>query len=343
MSQHNDLFDERMLRDYFYAVSAVALSIVAEMLSVGFTAPNSLHRLINMISCVIGFGLSPLIALLMVNAFGSEHTKLRWPVLLPGLFNLLLVLLSPFYGLIFHISPLNEYGRGPLFRVYVFAYLFAIAIFLVGALRARKIYQSRNRTVLIGLLFITLLGTTIQVLMPQVLLSWSTITIVMILGYTYHVDLLDKHDVVTRLFNRRAYENHLRRLQAEGRGWIILFDIDDFKLVNDSLGHHYGDLCLQTIAGIIRESYSAVGCGYRIGGDEFSVLCTCADEQEILEANSKFVENIRLARNGDTRIPLVSLGHAWYDSSLELNEVVEAADRQLFAYKRGHKLREVHT
>ena len=336
MSQHNALFSERARKAYLVAVCAVALSIIAEVLSVSFIAPNALHRFINKTSCVIGFGLSPLIPLLLVNAFGSEHTKLPWADMLPGLMNLFLVMLSPFFGFIFSVSPPNVYSRGPLFLLYVFAYWFAIAVFLVVALRARKVYQG-EAVVLVALIFITLLGTTIQVVMPEVLLSWSTITIVMILGYTYHTDLLDKHDVVTRLFNRRAYENDLQRLQAEGKGWIILFDVDDFKLVNDTFGHHSGDLCLRTIADIIRESYSSVGCGYRIGGDEFCVLSTCLDEEKIREANAGFLANIRGARNSDPKIPFVSMGHAFYDSSLGLREAVEVADRELFAYKRGHK------
>lgn len=105
MIQRNDLFDERMRKDYFYVVGAVAISIIAEMFSVVFVAPNSFHRFINVLSNVIGFGVSPLIPLLTVGAFSSEHSRLRWPNVLPSLINLLLVMLSPIYGLIFYVSP----------------------------------------------------------------------------------------------------------------------------------------------------------------------------------------------------------------------------------------------
>lgn len=343
MSQHNDLFDERMRRECLYAVGVVALSIIAETLSVVFVAPNSVHRLINMMSCVVGFGLSPLIALFMINAFRREHTKLRWPVLLPGLVNLLLAILSPFYGLIFYVSRPNVYGRGPLFFVYVFAYLFGIAVFLVELLRTREVYRSGNKIILVGLVLLTLFGTTVQVIMPSVFLSWSTITIVMVLTYTYYVDLLEKHDAVTGLLNRRAYEKRLLDLQSEGRGWVIIFDIDDFKAVNDTYGHRYGDFVLQSVARIIRESYNDVGFGYRIGGDEFCVLSTSGDEQAIRDANDRFIEGLRRARNDDDRIPWVSLGHASYNASSGLDEAVEAADRELFVFKRAHKEHEVQT
>lgn len=127
----------------------------------------------------------------------------------------------------------------------------------------------------------------------------------------------------------------------EGRGWIIFFDIDDFKFVNDSFGHNYGDFALMSIAQLIREAYGTIGCGYRIGGDEFCVLSTCADEREIQAANDRFLANLRQARNEDIKIPWVSLGHALYDGTKELNESVEAADRELFSYKRAQKQSEV--
>ena len=334
MSQHNDLFGERRRRAYLYAVGAVALSIIAEVFSVGFAEPNSLHRVINFISCVIGFGLSPIIPLLLVNAYSDEGFRMNRAIMLPSVVNLALVVLSPVYGLIFEISASNEYARGPLFAFYAIAYLFGIAIFLLTAFKAISIYQSSNKVVLRCLVCVTLLGTTFQLVWPEVLVSWSTMTIVMILGYAYHNELLDRYDVVTHLCNRRAYEQHL--LQLEPGAIVILLDVDDFKLVNDRYGHQYGDQCLRTIASIIRSSYGKIGCSHRIGGDEFCVLGKPGSE-DVIEVNKEFLQNIAEAQRKDPRLPLVSLGYATYDLRLGADQAVAAADRQLFADKRERK------
>lgn len=212
-----------------------------------------------------------------------------------------------------------------------------MAVFLIATLKAISIYQSRNRTVLLALLGFTLIGTSIQLVWPEALVSWSTITIVMILGYAYHSELLDKHDALTRLFNRRAYEEHLPQLKANGRGVVVLFDADDFKLVNDQHGHQYGDQCLRTIADIIRCTYSKIGCSYRIGGDEFCVLGTCDSEDVIRQANREFFQAIELAREEDPRMPWVSFGYARYLNTMGIDEVVQAADQELFVYKRERK------
>ena len=53
---------------------------------------------------------------------------------------------------------------------------------------------------------------------------------------------------------------------------LIVFDVDDFKHVNDVYGHVKGDLCLSVIANCIKGAYAQYGYCYRIGGDEFCVL-----------------------------------------------------------------------
>lgn len=337
MSQHNDHFREGRRRAYLYVAVAVALSLVAEAFSIVFTEPTSLHRSINLITCLIGFGLSPVIPLLLVNAFRDEGYRLNRALMFPFVVNLILVFFSPAYGFIFEISASNEYARGWLFPFYVLAYLFGMFVFVIAAFKAMSIYQSRSRIVLIALVCLTLFGTTVQLLWSGMLVSWSTITIVMILGYVNHSELLDQYDVMTRLFNRRAYETHLLEVERYGRGVVVLFDLDDYKLVNDSFGHQYGDECLRTLADIIRSSYSKIGCSYRIGGDEFSVLGKCDRANVIEKANSDFLRNVDEARRKDPRLPWVSLGYALYDSSQRIDQVVAEADRQLFAYKRERK------
>lgn len=84
-------------------------------------------------------------------------------------------------------------------------------------------------------------------------------------------------DPLTELYNRRGLQQALRRelqiLSREGGGLMVLFlDIDDFKRINDSLGHPVGDILLKEIAQKIQESVRASDHVARIGGDEFILL-----------------------------------------------------------------------
>ena len=53
---------------------------------------------------------------------------------------------------------------------------------------------------------------------------------------------------------------------------LIVFDLDNFKYINDTYGHQAGDQCLKVIAECLKKAYSRYGNCYRIGGDEFCVL-----------------------------------------------------------------------
>ena len=89
------------------------------------------------------------------------------------------------------------------------------------------------------------------------------------------------HDGLTGLPNRSYLQHELeRRLDgrsADGPFALLLIDLDRFKEINDTLGHHYGDLLLQALAPRLRDVVGDSGTAARIGGDEFGVLVTGAD------------------------------------------------------------------
>ncbi len=85
------------------------------------------------------------------------------------------------------------------------------------------------------------------------------------------------HDVLTQLPNRLAFESQLthalRVCEREARQLaLMLIDLDNFKNINDTLGHHIGDGLLQQVAGRLRESVRASDLVARLGGDEFVVV-----------------------------------------------------------------------
>jgi diguanylate cyclase (GGDEF)-like protein len=102
------------------------------------------------------------------------------------------------------------------------------------------------------------------------------------------LEFLAKHDSVTGLLNRRALEERLAQTLARcdryNRQFALLFiDLDDFKRVNDALGHGKGDLLLARIAARIRSMTRATDVASRVGGDEFIVLIEDFAERKNVE------------------------------------------------------------
>ena len=109
---------------------------------------------------------------------------------------------------------------------------------------------------------------------------------------------LATHDPLTSLPNRRMFfelgASHIARARRSRKHYGLMYvDLDRFKFVNDTLGHHVGDLLLQTVATRLSAALRESDLVARLGGDEFAILLTELDNVEhITEVASKMVELI---------------------------------------------------
>ncbi|MGK2938290.1 MAG: EAL domain-containing protein [Solirubrobacteraceae bacterium] len=106
------------------------------------------------------------------------------------------------------------------------------------------------------------------------------------------------HDPLTGLANRRAFEraldNQLANVRRYGaQGALVVFDLDHFKAVNDTMGHTAGDAVIVNAARILRDLLRESDVIARLGGDEFAVLLPRADHEEAVDVARKLVTEIR--------------------------------------------------
>ncbi len=93
------------------------------------------------------------------------------------------------------------------------------------------------------------------------------------------IEFIAHHDALTELPNRLLFQKHLEQTlhaprQAHELTAILLFDLDDFKHVNDALGHYYGDMLLREMANRLQSCMRDGDVVARLGGDEFGVIMT---------------------------------------------------------------------
>ena len=143
-------------------------------------------------------------------------------------------------------------------------------------------------------------------------------------------------DVLTGIYNRRYYEDQLRK-QILPAG-IAMIDLDDFKLYNDTCGHNAGDLALTTVAGVIRGMIRrTTDILIRYGGDEFLLVMPGVKEED-------FAQKLRQIQNevhskevpGFSRLQLsVSIGGVLSEEH-KIENAVEMADKLMYRAK-NHK------
>jgi diguanylate cyclase (GGDEF)-like protein len=115
------------------------------------------------------------------------------------------------------------------------------------------------------------------------------------LELTYKMQYRATHDVLVDLLNREEFENQFEsRLYRTKHGVAILFiDLDNFKQLNDVIGHHAGDEALVQVADIIQQSIRSDDISARLGGDEFVVSLLLNDSQEAEKIASKILAGVR--------------------------------------------------
>ncbi|MCW2742914.1 MAG: putative signaling protein [Blastococcus sp.] len=104
-------------------------------------------------------------------------------------------------------------------------------------------------------------------------------------------------DELTGLANRRSFNERLARATAsrppDGGLGLLVIDLDDFKAVNDSLGHHYGDELLRLVAPRLRQVVRGEDTVARLGGDEFAVLLAGADAERAIHVAERLRAGFR--------------------------------------------------
>ena len=153
------------------------------------------------------------------------------------------------------------------------------------------------------------------------------------------------YDSLTGLPNRRKLLSDLdnimeKQKKESGEGYLLFFDLDGFKQVNDKLGHRAGDELLERIGGMLQENRLTAGKSYRHGGDEFVVLChenTLDDLRELLGSiMSSFAHPWQLT-DGEV-VCKCSIGVAHYPHDGETpSDLLHNADKAMYAAKQAGK------
>jgi diguanylate cyclase (GGDEF)-like protein/PAS domain S-box-containing protein len=134
--------------------------------------------------------------------------------------------------------------------------------------------------------------------------------------YEERLTYLADHDALTAMPNRRrfdqALEEHLRLCARRGpSGALLLLDLDNFKEVNDTMGHTAGDELIVSISTVVRDSLRGGDLVARLGGDEFAVLLPDADQAGAESVARMLVERVRAhcqSLDGAKRRVTVSVG-----------------------------------
>ena len=198
--------------------------------------------------------------------------------------------------------------------------------------------------VLVGLATLSLLTITLLLSVIDARLANRTASLVNSLSKAnsqlHHLAL---HDTLTRLPNRSLLEDRITHAitsgQRSGKHFALMFlDLDRFKTINDSLGHHYGDKLLQGVAGRLSGCLRAEDTVARLGGDEFVVLLAdIAEPTAVASVAQKLLDALALPMEieGQQQSISGSIGISIYpDDGATLRDLMCNADSAMYHAKK---------
>jgi diguanylate cyclase (GGDEF)-like protein len=150
-------------------------------------------------------------------------------------------------------------------------------------------------------------------------------------------------DSLTPLFNRRHFMEELDRWcwrahRYGGSFGLLYCDVDRLKAVNDEQGHSIGDDVLIGVANALLAAVRKSDIVARIGGDEFAVLLDSISHDQLTEKTASMralFDQIRLETRGPKMKVSMSVGAQLIDSRSRAADILEAADRAMYAHKRS--------
>lgn len=299
------------------------------------TAPQ--NRTWSVLFNCIGFGLTPLVLVMESELYTESRGRYFWSYI-PSVINGIFVLMSPKNGYIFWVTENNEYMRGPYFKVYLCAFLFSIVLSALSKLASVQTLPSVLSVKIVASNVIVLLGTLYQVFCPQFHITWLGMAIYFSLVYSFLKEMDGLLDQATGLLNKNTF--HLLTQQEaynkpKSREWtVVVFDIDHFKQINDTLGHQQGDEYIRKVAKVLKLTFGNRHQVFRIGGDEFAVILSGISARRVCMYLEKTEQQIRKRQQKDAKFPTVSYGYAFAGVERSMEQAVKVADTRMYECKR---------
>ena len=341
-------FSYRTHAYYFWMLGLTAAVLILDIISEtsnGLTSP--LMRLVHPLSTAMLFSVSGFIGLNWLlyvwhHVFPNQtlSSKVRWALLTPSI----IIIAASFYSMfapgIFFVTEDNVYQRGPLFLPQAMVLYLYMVVTLVVIVKQWRHLNRNERLALLTVPLFPVIGGTFQVFFYGLLLVWPMTTLSLLLVYLFIQSQLGGLDALTQVLNRREYEHHLeslRRRKKPLRMGALLFDIHDFKAVNDRQGHSAGDEVLKTLGQVLNHVFHPHKTLYRIGGDEFMVLLKNVQANDLENYATHVIENFK--KTSHIKNVTLDYGYAVFDplDPTNIEQFIDAADQQMYQLKKQHQ------
>lgn len=335
LSYRNFVIDRNKTKVFIIASILTIGSLIIEIIEYYIISQRSVEYIfIYKIIMVLAFIITNFIVYILLSLNDSGKFSKNKLLAIPLIINVIISIATYWTGWIFYIDPQGQYFRGDYFFIQLTINMFYYILLIVAIFINNDDYDSDDIMFLSSIFTLPVIAIIIQIAIPKYYLIWVTVALSLMLYYIFLRELQFKFDLTSGIKNRRAFANKMLQLNKSKKNTaIVVLDLNDLKKINDSSGHDKGDEIINKSAKILQESFDNVGTPYRIGGDEFSVLCVNSSKDQVEAALDK-MQNLLEGYNNTNDLKIVfGYGYHLYTGNENIFEVFESADKKMYQHK----------
>lgn len=337
---------------YMWVVKITILMLVADILSRFDGKPDTIYPIINRFGNFLIFTLNAILPSLwllyvhfqVLNDEGKTK-RLLYPLAAINAANVIMVVLSQFFGWFYYIDSENIYHRGPLFLLSASITIVMLLIAFVIIIVNHKKIQKRHFFALVFFAVPPCVCIILQIIFYGISLMLNSVVISLLIVFLNIQNHSLYFDYLTGVNNRKKLEIFLKdkisKSTAVKTFSAIMIDLDDFKSINDTFGHDMGDIALQTSAELLKSCLRTSDFIARYGGDEFYIVMDVCDNNDLEEIVGRIKNCIKeYNESGDQPYKLgFSMGYAVYDyhSHMKVEEFQKQIDTLMYENKQVNK------
>ena len=312
-----------IMRMYALIVEVLALSILvyAEF----YFADRNAHRLVRTILIAVRYSATPF---LFAQIIITINKRLRWLIFIPAFILTLIDFISIPTGIVFTVRDDGKMIRGPLGLLPYFV-VGLYCVFLIYLMIKHSKKQTTERIPIIFFCFAFFSGLILPFLIGSDYsqLFCATIAISMFVYYVFSILQVTKLDPLTGLLNRQAYYSDTSS-EPEEISALVSIDMNGLKAINDNEGHLAGDKAISTLADCLIRAAKRKQPVYRVGGDEFVIVCRKTPENEVIELTKRIHKLV-------SETPYsCSVGYGYSsDGKKTIDELLSESDEKMYAEK----------
>lgn len=266
----------------------------------------------------------------------AKKRRLLW---IPNIINLLVCSTAFFSDIAFGYDADYAFYRGPLGYV-AFIVPFFYLLFIIIIVFTRFSDKKGAEKFIVPLCCIFCLCAALADVFGGGVHLTEAIIINCVFFYVVLYSSDSRRDPLTDLLNRKAFYDDFSSYSKEIAA-VISLDVNGLKTLNDTIGHHAGDLALVTVGKCISSFVNSNAQAYRIGGDEFIILFFSGDAAAVAEIEKKIHDAVNNAGYS------IAVGHAMADKDKTLDEVIKQSDSRMYAdkdeyYRQSGAERRIH-